>query len=59
MLNFNLLACSFLSSVFFMSEASATMVNTTTPLVTVVCSSTSSLLTTVTMAPSLVGFPVT
>ena len=43
--------CSFLCSVFIMSQASTTMAMTTTPQVTVVCSSTSFLLSTVTMAP--------
>ena len=51
--------CSFLCSVFIISPAPATMAMTTTPLVTVVCSSTLSLLSIVTMAPSLMGLPVT
>ena len=59
MLSFMLLTCSLLCNVFIMSQASATMATTTTPPVTVVCSSTLSLLTTVTMAPSLMGLPVT
>ena len=54
-----LLTCYFLCSVFIMSQASASIALTTIPPVTVVCSSTSSLLTTVTMAPSLMGLPVT
>ena len=58
MVSFMLLTCSFLCSVFIMSQASATVAVTTTPPVTVVCSGTSSLLTTVTMAPSLMGLPV-
>ena len=49
--------CSFLCSVFIMSQASTTMTMTTTPLVIVVCSSTSYLLSMVTMAPSLMGLP--
>ena len=49
----------FLCSVFIMSQASTTMATTTTPLVTAVCSSTSSLLSMVTMAPSLMGLSVT
>ena len=48
-----------LCSLFIMSLASATMAMTTIPLVTVVCSSTSSILTTATMAPSSMGRPVT
>ena len=40
-----------------MSQAFATMAMSTTPPVTVVCSGTSSLLTTVTMGPSLMGLP--
>ena len=47
--------CSFLCS-FIMSQASTTMVITSTPPVTVVSSGTSSLPSTVTMAPSLMGF---
>ena len=54
-----LLTCSFLSSVFIMCPASATMTMTTTTPMTVVCSSMLSLLTTVTMASSLMGLPVT
>ena len=42
-----------------MSQASTTTVMTITPPVTVVCSGTSSLLSTVTMAPSLMGLPAT
>ena len=42
-----------------MSQASATTAMTTTPPMTVVCSGMSSLFTTVTMAPSLMGLPVT
>ena len=42
-----------------MSQASAVMATTTTSLVTVVCSGTSSLLTTVTMISSSMGFPLT
>ena len=47
--------CSFLCSVFIMSQAFTTMAMTTTPPVTVVCSGTSSLLSVVIMAPSLMG----
>ena len=43
--------------VISLSQASVTMAMTTTPPVTVVCSGTASLLTTVTMAPSLMGLP--
>ena len=42
-----------------MSQASATMETTTTPTLTVVCSSTLSLLKAVTMAPSLMGLLAT
>ena len=42
-----------------MSQASATTVMTINPSVTVVCSSTSSLLSTVTVVPSLMGLPAT
>ena len=42
-----------------MSQASTTTATTTTPLVTVMCSGTSSFLSTVTMAPSLMGLSVT
>ena len=49
--------CSFLCSVIIMSQAYTTMAITTTPLVTVVCSSMSSLFWMVTMAPSLMGLP--
>ena len=45
--------------VFIMFKASTTMVMTTTPLVTVVSSGLSSLLTMVTIAPSLMGLPTT
>ena len=48
-----------LCSAFIMSQASTTMTMTTTPPVTVVSSGTSSLLSKVTMAPSLMGLPVT
>ena len=57
MLSFMLFTCSFLCSVFNLSQASATMTMTTTPPVTVVCSSISSLLTTITMDPCLMGLP--
>ena len=43
----------------FMSEASTTMALTTTALVSVVCSTTSSILSTITMALSLMGLPTT
>ena len=46
--------CSFLCSIFIMSQVSNTTATTTTPPVTIVCSSTSSL-SVVTMAPSLMG----
>ena len=46
-------------AVFIMSQASTTTVMTTTPLVSVVCFSTSSLISMVTMAPSLMGLPAT
>ena len=49
--------CSFLCSLFNMSQVPTTMAVTTTP-VTVVCSSTSSLLN-VTMTPTLIGLPAT
>ena len=49
----------FLCSVFIMSQASATTATTTTPPVTVVCSSTLSVFTTVTMAATLMGQPAT
>ena len=52
-------SCSFLCSVFIMSQACTTMAKTTAPPVTVVYSSTSSLLSTVTMAPSLMWLPAT
>ena len=42
-----------------MSQASASMAMATTPPVTVVCSGTSSLLTTVAMIPSFMGLPAT
>ena len=45
--------------VFIMSQASTTTVMTTTPLVTVVSSGMPSLLSTVTMAPSLIRLPET
>ena len=45
--------------VFIMSQASTTMATTTPPLMTVVCSSTSSLLSMVTISPSLMGPPAT
>ena len=51
--------CSFLCSVCIMSQASTTMTATTPTPVTVVCSGTSSFLSTVTMAPSLMGLPLT
>ena len=51
--------CSFLCSVFIVSQASTTMAMTPTPPVTVVCSSMSSLLSMITMPPSLMGLPVT
>ena len=54
-----LLMCSFLCSVFIMSQASTTMAMTATPPVNVVCSSVSSLLSAVTMAPSLMVLPAT
>ena len=57
MLCLMLLTCSFLCSVFIIYQASTTMAMTTTPLVTVGCSITSSLLSAVTIAPSLVGLP--
>ena len=50
--------CSFLCSIFIMSQASTTTVITTIPPVTVVCSSTSPPLSMVTLAPSLMGLPV-
>ena len=53
-----LLTCSFLCSVFIMSQASTTTAMTTTPPVTVVHSSMSCLLSVVTMAPSLMGLSV-
>ena len=56
---FHAVAFPFLCSVFIMSQASTTTARTTTPPMTVLCSSTSSLLSTVTMAPSLMGLPVT
>ena len=59
MLHFMQLTCYFLCSVFIMSQASATTARTTTPPVTVVYSSMSSLLSAITMAPSLMGLPVT
>ena len=46
-------------SVFIMSQASTTMAMTITPPVTCVCSGMSSLLSTVTIAPSLMGLPAT
>ena len=49
--------CSFV--VFIMSEASTTTAKTTTPLVTEVSSGTLSLLSKVTMVPSLMGLPAT
>ena len=42
-----------------MSQALDTTAMTTTPPITVVCSGMSSLLTTVTVAPSLMGLPAT
>ena len=45
--------------VFIMSQASTTIAKTPTPLVTVVCSSASSLLLMVTIAPYLMGLPAT
>ena len=51
--------CSFLCCVFIMSQASATMAMTTSPLVTIGYSGMSSLLSMVTMITFLVGFPVT
>ena len=54
-----LLTCSFPCSVFIMSEASATIAMTTSIPVPVVGSSMSSLLSTVTLASSLMGPPVT
>ena len=45
--------------VFIMSQAFTTMAMTTSPPVTVECSGTLSLLSTVTMAPSLLGLPTT
>ena len=53
------LTCSFLYSVFIISQASTITAVTTNPMVTVVCSSTSSLLSMVTMAPSLMGLQAT
>ena len=44
--------------VFIMSQASTTTAMTTTPPMTVVSSGTSSLLSMVTMTPSLMGLPV-
>ena len=49
--------CSFLCSVFIISHASTTMCMTTTPPVTVVCYCMSSLLSMVTMVPSLMRIP--
>ena len=49
----------FSCSVFIMSQASTTTAATTTSPMTVVCSSMSSLLSTVTMAPYMMGLPVT
>ena len=49
----------FLCSDFIMSQASATTAITTTLPVIVVCSGTSSLLMTITMAPTLMELPVT
>ena len=51
--------CSFLCSVFIISQASATTAMITTPLVSVVCSGTSSILSMVNMAPFLIGLTVT
>ena len=51
--------CSFLCSSFVISQASTTMLKTTTPPVTDVFSGTSSLLSIVTMVPSLIGLPAT
>ena len=48
--------CSFLCSVFIMSQVSTTMAMTTTPPVTAVCSGMSSLLSVVTWPPPLWGF---
>ena len=51
--------CSFLCSVFIMSQAATTTVMATIPPVTVVYSGTLSLTSMVTMAPSLMGHPAT
>ena len=51
--------CSFLCSIFIISQSSITMATTATPPMTVVHPDTSSLLSMVTMAPSLMGLPVT
>ena len=51
--------CSFLCSVFIMSQTSSTMATCTTSQAVVVCSHTSSLLSVVTMAPSLMRLPAT
>ena len=51
--------CSFLCSLFITSQASTTTAMTTTSLFTVVYSGMSSLLSMVTMAPSLMGLPAT
>ena len=51
--------CSFLCSVFIMSQASTTMAMNTTPPVTVVCCGMSSHLSAVTMGPSMMELPVT
>ena len=59
MLSFMLLAFSFLYSVFIMTQAPATMALIITIPVTVVCSSTSTHLSTVTVALSLMGLSVT
>ena len=53
------LTCSFLCSVLIMSQPSAAMAMTTTPPVTMVCSSTSSFLSNVIMAPFVKGFLTT
>ena len=52
-------AVDLLCSVFIMSQASATVAMTTTPPVTAVWSGTWALLTTVTIAPSLMELPMT
>ena len=59
MLNLMPLTCSFLCSVFILSLASTTTAMTTTPVVTVVSSSMSSLISMVTMATFLMGLSTT